>query len=109
MAISATYNRPRKASLYVHLEGEAPFEATDQDLADFGYVKLSDVRDEEFAAEEAVLDADEVPAKSQSEFDPKPILDAGARIGLRAFKVARTVGGVASSVVKDQLKETKRK
>lgn len=100
MAISASYEKKVEAKLYVHVQGDEPVEATDEDLAKFGYFKVV-LEEKEEGAEEA-----ETPRK---EFDPTPLLQAGARLGAQAFKVAGVVKNVTVTIIKDKVNETKNK
>jgi len=101
MPISAAYQREVSAKLYVHVEGEEPFEATDADLLNFGYVKID--LDQEKLEEEPRIKA--VPEATKSEFDAKPFIEAGLRFGGRAAKAAKIAKDVTVTVVRDKVNE----
>ena len=96
MPISASYEKKVEAKLYVHVAGDEPVEATEEDLAKFGYFKV-------IIEEQPTVDA-EAPRK---EFDPKPLLEAGARFGAKAFKTAGVVKDVTVTIIRDKVNESK--
>jgi len=92
MPISAAYERTVPAKLYVHIEGEAPFEASEADLINFGYVKTEP-------------EPQEIPETTQEGFDPTPLLRAGAKFGARALKVVNVAKDVTTTIVRDKVNE----
>jgi hypothetical protein len=100
MAISASYEKKVEAKLYVHVQGDEPIEATEEDLAKFGYFKVA-VEDKAEAAEEAEATA------PRSEFDFTPFLQAGVRFGSKAVKAAGVVKDVTVTIIKDKVNDSK--
>lgn len=92
MPISAAYERTVPAKLYVHIEGETPFEASEADLINFGYVK-------------AEPEPQEIPESVQEGFDPTPLLRAGAKFGARALKAVNVAKDVTTTIVRDKINE----
>lgn len=93
-SVSASYERSVPAKLFVHIEGEAPFEASPADLANFGYVKI---------------EREEPKTEGESTgFTVDGLLSTGAKVGKTAVDVATTVGKVGVAVVRERIKENKK-
>jgi hypothetical protein len=92
MPISAAYERTVPAKLYVHIEGETPFEASEADLINFGYIKVEP-------------EPQEIPEQAQEGFDPTPLLRAGAKFGAKALKAVNVAKDVTTTIVREKMND----